>query len=58
MVRLFSGRDLGEPRCRISSGMGEKKLVQLVTQGLVHSVADLYDLTPDHLENYGRWARS
>lgn len=39
------------------NGMGEKLVQQLVTQGLVHSVADLYDLTPDHLEKLQRMGK-
>ncbi len=39
------------------NGMGEKLVQQLVTQGVVHSVADLYDLTPDHLGKLQRMGK-
>jgi len=39
------------------NGMGEKLVQQLVAQGLVHSVADLYDLTPDHLGKLQRMGK-
>lgn len=39
------------------NGMGEKLVQQLVTQGLVHSVADLYDLTPDSLGKLQRMGK-
>jgi DNA ligase (NAD+) len=39
------------------NGMGEKLVQQLVTQGLVHSVADLYDLTPDRLGKLQRMGK-
>jgi DNA ligase (NAD+) len=39
------------------NGVGEKLVQQLVTQGVVHSVADLYDLTPDHLGKLQRMGK-
>lgn len=39
------------------NGMGEKVGQQLVTQGLVHSVADLYDLTPNSLGKLQRMGK-
>lgn len=39
------------------NGMGEKLVQQLVTQGLVHSVADLYDLTPERLGKLQRMGK-
>jgi DNA ligase (NAD+) len=39
------------------NGMGEKLVQQLVDRDVVHSVADLYDLTPDHLGKLQRMGK-
>jgi len=39
------------------NGMGEKLVRQLVDRGLVHSVADLYDLTSERLETLERMGK-
>lgn len=39
------------------NGLGEKLVLQLVDRGLVHSVADLYDLTPQHLMELERMGK-
>ena len=39
------------------NGLGEKIVQQLVDQGVVHSVADLYDLTPEQLASLERMGK-
>ena len=39
------------------NGMGEKLIQQLVERGVVHSVADLYDLTAEQLESLERMGK-
>jgi DNA ligase (NAD+) len=39
------------------NGLGEKIVQQLVDQGVVHSVADLYDLTAEHLASLERMGK-
>ena len=39
------------------NGLGEKIVQQLVDQGVVHSVADLYDLTPEQLASMERMGK-
>ena len=39
------------------NGMGEKLIQQLVDRGVVHSVADLYDLTAEQLESLERMGK-
>ena len=39
------------------NGMGEKLVQQLVDKGVVHSVADLYDLTPEKLMSLERMGK-
>jgi DNA ligase (NAD+) len=39
------------------NGFGEKIVQQLVDQGVVHSVADLYDLTPEQLASMERMGK-
>ncbi len=39
------------------NGLGEKLVIQLVETGLVHAVADLYELTSDRLQNLDRMGK-